>query len=395
MISGRLVFRAASAAAVARAIPTLAIAMLAAATLPASAAAAAARGPILPPANPLYSLAVGRYDPHGCAGIHDFSPACMRRSLAMINAGRRGEGLGPVLLPANWQQLTVSQQLFVLTELERTARGLPADVGLSAGLNDAAVSGADRGRDPVGRASGFGSLWAGGEPNAIVVVADWMYEDGLFRDGAAPENLNCSASATAGCWQHRDILLHHGGPGSCGERCSVGAGYSPIGYSRATATGTDSYAEVVSRTAAGAQTFSWTAELPQLPLCEQAGDICTWAGSPVATPSGIVTVGAPRATVEPTSAPPSKPWFALSVDGRLAGRGELALSIRVGIRLFGVRAVARRAGSPPRPLQVRSTSAHSYMATARLPAGTWTVTIVYQARPRGRQPVSRMKLTVP
>lgn len=397
MLSGRLV-PAAHAAALT--LVAIAIAVLAAAVAPDGAGAKAGRAlaspaaTLLPPANPRYSVGFGKYNPPGCSGIHDYSAACMRQSLAMINAGRRSEDLGPVVLPSNWQQLTVSRQLFVLTELERTARGLQADRGLSADLNDVAVAGAAAGRDPTGSVRGFGSLWAGGEPNPIAVMADWIYEDGLFADGFATENLTCSATATADCWQHRDILLHDGDAGSCGARCALGAGYSPSGYSRAAATGTDSYAEVVARSDSGAQTFTWASELARLPLCEQAGDTCTWTGSPVATAAGIVTMGGTRATAKPTLRSPSKPWFALHVSCRLSGRGQVSLSIHAAIRLFGVRAVARRARTQ-KELQVSGSSASGYTATGRLPAGRWTITIVYRARARGRQPISRVKLVVP
>lgn len=368
---------------------------LAVAALPAAAGARSARAVILPPSNPQYALGVGKYVPSICGGVRDFSSACVKESLGMINAGRQSEALGPLRLPANWQTLTVSQQLFVLTELERTARGLPADGGLSAGLNSIAVSGADAGQDPSGGGSGLEALWAGGEPNTIVVMADWIYEDGLFASGFT-ENLNCSASTPSGCWQHRDILLHDGVSGSCGVRCAVGAGYSPSGYSGATTAGTghDSYAEVFTR-GGGTDTFSWAAELKQLPACEQTGDTCAWSGSPVATTSGIRTIGTARTNAPRTNAPiTTRPWFSTSVTSRLTARNHFSLRIHVGIRLFRVSVVAHRRRRQIR-LRVRRLGRHWYTASGRLPVGTWTVRIRYRATRRShRRATSHLQVRI-
>jgi len=364
------------------------ISPLAVALFPASSRASSAHAAILPPANPQYSLGIGRYLPSTCTAVTDFSGPCLSASLAMINAGRQAEDLGPLVLPANWQVLSVSQQLYVLTELERSARGLPIDGGLSAGLNAAAVSGADAGRDPTG--SGIAALWAGGEPNSIVVVADWIYEDGFFTDGFA-ENLNCTAATPSGCWQHRDILLHDSNSSPCGTRCDVGAGYSPNGYGGAASagTGSDSYAEVFAARASGTETFSWAAEKPQLPSCEQAGDTCSWAGRPVATTSGIKTSG----TVLPHTPTNTRPWFATSVSSAFSGRA-LILHIHVGIRLRGVTVLAHQ-GSALVAMHVRRLSNFTYTAAGRLSAGTWTVRIRYWLPRTGwRRPTSAMRVTV-
>ena len=360
-----------------------------AALFPVSAGASGAHA-ILPPANPQYSVGAGRYNPSGCSSVTDYSAGCMRESLAMINTGRQGEGLGPLLLPANWQALTIAQQLFVLTELERRARGLPADSGLYAGLNADAVSGADAGHDPTGSGA---ALWAGGEPNSIAVMADWIYEDGLFSDGFA-ENLNCTVAAPAGCWQHRDILLHDGSSGACPTQCAVGAGYSPSGYGGAVAAGTssDSYAEVFARSASGAETFSWASELTQLPLCEQSGDSCSWSGMPVATTSGITSVGTTSTGTPSTHAPTNvKPWFATSVSSQISIAGRYVFTVHVGIRLRGVTVIAHQAGTAVR-FHVRRLSSLSYLAVGKLGHGRWTVRIRYlMMRSSWRRPTSAMQ----
>lgn len=245
-----------------------------------TAAARREREGLLPPQNPDYSLAAGRYLPGACAGVRDYSSACMSESIGMINAGRRSEALGPLLLPSNWTRLSVARQLFVLTDLERTARGLDPEAGLVATWSQDAQAGAMAGRDPSGP-PGAGALWAGGEPNAIIVIDDWIYEDGRFRDGFS-ENLDCTATIGWGCWMHRDILLQDGAA-RCDSHCAVGAGFSPVGYRGGGALiGHESYAELLGPDArAGSLTFSWDSELIRLPACERDGDSCSWAGSPI------------------------------------------------------------------------------------------------------------------
>ncbi len=49
--------------------------------------------------------------------------ATSNMELASINQGRIMEGLGPIVLPSNWDSLSYEEQLFVLVNLERTARG--------------------------------------------------------------------------------------------------------------------------------------------------------------------------------------------------------------------------------------------------------------------------------
>ena len=122
---------------------------------------------------------------------------------------------------------------------------------------------------------------------------------------------------------------------------------------------------------------------------QQAGDTCTWTGSPVATTSGIErAVG----TVAPTS---TKPWFSTSVTSQMTGRGRVRLRIHVGIRLVAVGVVALQ-DSRRVTLRVRRLSHHWYSAAGRLPAGTWTVRIrYYTTRTSRRRPTSQMQVTVP
>jgi hypothetical protein len=222
------------------------------------------------------------------------------------------------------------------------------------------------------------------------VMADWIYEDGLFPDGFA-ENLNCTAAEPSGCWQHRDILLHDGNSGPCGARCGVGAGYSPSGYGGAGAagTGSDSYAEVFASRASGNETFTWAAEKAQLPACEQDGDTCSWEGRPVATTSGIKTAG----TVLPHVPTNTRPWFTTSVASAIRGQ-RFILRIHVGIRLRGLTVLAHQ-GSTLIAMHVRRLSNFTYTATCTLSAGTWTVRIRYWLPRTGwRRPTSAMRVTI-
>jgi hypothetical protein len=399
---------------------------LAACALAQATSARTAYTAILPPDNPQYALTVGRNLPSGCSGASDYSRACIDESLGMLNAGRRSEGLGPLMLPANWRQLTVARQLFVLTDLERTARGLEPEAGLSPALSSAAEAGAVAGSDPVTGASDFGSLWAGGQPNAVVVMADWIYEDGLFGDGSS-QNLYCTPTSHSACWAHRDLLLQHGPAPACDSRCLVGAGYSPSGNRAApTGYGRDSYAEIfASGGGARPMSFAWAAELSQLPACERAGDSCSWAGSPLLTAAGLRRAGGgpgsgPSASVPsagqsfasaPSASPPSaspqsaSPPLGVHVQSLVGAGGRVSLAIRVGARLVSgathavrplrVSAVARMGMHTVR-LRVRRLARDLFTATGRLTAGSWIVTLRYSvARTRRSGRLARMAVSIP
>lgn len=367
--------------------------------VPAARAARAARRDVRALQNPRYSLAIAQYLWPACTGASDYTPGCLRASLAMLNAGRRSEGLGPVMLPANWATLTVAQQLFVLTELERTARGLPAYRGLVAALDVAAQAGADAGRDPSAGGAGvppLESVWAGGEPNAIVVMADWVYADGIFPDGAS-ENLGCSLHDRAGCWSHRDIILRAAGATACGSRCVIGAGFSHVGHAAGGGGyGRQSFAEVLGIGAAPGReplAFSWAAERGQLPPCERHGDSCRWAGIPTASAGGIHEQrGGALAT---------RPWFPVGVRSRLGRLGRLTVRVEASVRLAGLGAVATLLGADHRLrvrrlLRVRRTGAYRFTLTGVLRPGRWSVRIRYRmSRRRGFRPQSVLAVDVP
>jgi hypothetical protein len=62
---------------------------------------------------------------NGRGVVYRNTAACNAFVERAINRARSTEDLAPVTLPTNWYSLTVPEQLFVLADLERTARGLP------------------------------------------------------------------------------------------------------------------------------------------------------------------------------------------------------------------------------------------------------------------------------
>jgi hypothetical protein len=146
-------------------------------------------------------------------------------TLSAIDNGRAAEGLPAMTLPSNWTQLTVEQQLFVSTNLERTVRGLPPLSAMADALDKAAAQGAAASTDPT-PPSGFpytqwGSNWAGAVGNPLEAVYYWMYDDGL-----GSSNIDCTQSNQSGCWGHRNNVLMNL---TC-DMCVMGTGYDATGW---------------------------------------------------------------------------------------------------------------------------------------------------------------------
>lgn len=340
-------------------------------------AAVAARTALLPPRNPAHSLRLDEHVRTSCSGVHDVSATCLGESVAMLNAGRHDEGLGPLVLPRNWTRLTVPEQIFVLTELERTARGLQPDTGLAADWNAAAQAGAGAGHDPTGAGAGarggFLSIWAGGQPNAIIATVGWVYDDALFPDRTS-RTLGCVPGSTSGCWGHRDAILRDTAATACERRCAVGAGYSPDGFSgNGASRGHESYAAVFGVDAGDNPDplmFTWASELAQLPACERVGDRCRWAGQPLITAHGTFNVRGLR-----QGASLVRPWFPVAMRGVASSDGSVRLSIAVGLSLSTV-AVTATQGARHVALHV-SGRGERFEASGRLWSGRWTLGIRY------------------
>ncbi len=193
--------------------------------------------------------------------------ACTNYVLQAINDARAVEGVRPMVLPRNWYGLTTAQQLFVVADLERTARGLPAYVGINSALsanaqhaaatnNDPSIAaGFAMGNDAQGSA-GFGGAWSGG---FTVLAADyvWMYDDGWAGSVAATSNVACTSAHAAGCWAHRDELLgsdpgYNPGVGLGCTTCEMGTGFAMV-------NGHASYADLIElpQGALPPMTFTW------------------------------------------------------------------------------------------------------------------------------------------
>jgi hypothetical protein len=199
------------------------------------------------------------------------SEACTGYLLRAINNARATEGLVVMVLPSNWYSLTVPQQLFVIANLERTARGLPPYLGINATLSGNAQSAADADRDPsVARGfvaavdpGGFpamGGAWSAGF-NVLAADYMWMYEDGWGGSASATSNTACTSASSVGCWAHRDELLgsdpaFNPGVGTTSTTSEMGVGYAVV-------NGSGSYVDLVERPAHTPPTmvFTWAHEV--------------------------------------------------------------------------------------------------------------------------------------
>lgn len=131
-----------------------------------------------------------------------------------------------MVLPHDFTALSAQEQLFVLFDLERVARGLDPIAGLAATLDARAQIAAAHNADPgfpitaPGYAGG-GSVWAG-DINTLTATYGWMYDDGWA--GATTTNGDCTSPTAPGCWGHRDAILEPG------AYLAMGAGYVANGW---------------------------------------------------------------------------------------------------------------------------------------------------------------------
>ncbi len=201
--------------------------------------------------------------------------ACTTYVLSAINNARVRENLAPMVLPSNWASLSTAQQMLVVTDLERVARGYPPYLGLNANLNREALVAASRNVDPYlasGFATGFdalgkiawGASWSGG---FSVLASDYImiYDDGWGGSRSSTANVDCTSPAAPGCWAHRDELLGSAGHFNPGvglwcDTCEFGAAYTLVG-------GQSSFAQLIEMPAGPppSMTFTWQSELASFP----------------------------------------------------------------------------------------------------------------------------------
>jgi hypothetical protein len=164
-------------------------------------------------------------------------------ALALIDYCR-AQGVGPLLVPSNFDRLTVPEQMLVMIDLERVNRGEAPVAGLTRPLDRQAQRAAVAGIDP---AIGFGDIWEGGPSSTAEADYGWMYDDGY-----GGTNVDCTTPTSQLCWGHRDIILADN---------VTGAMVAGAGFKNGLSHGS-SYAFGVAGYAAGPRlVFSWAGEL--------------------------------------------------------------------------------------------------------------------------------------
>ena len=173
-----------------------------------------------------------------CNGaIDDNSVTCDQTVIKAINNARKSQGIGPLPLPLSVLLGYNSQeQTFVITNLERVARGIPAAVALTSQLDGVAQGGAALRTDPAipycNKSVTTGCFLTGNVPIYGVVTsnqatgsdnplgADYYY---MYDDGAGGPNTDCAALGT--CWEHRNNILSQ--QIYCSGAFYMGAGFAP------------------------------------------------------------------------------------------------------------------------------------------------------------------------
>ena len=169
--------------------------------------------------NPAHNLPPNPDYLETCAAEGWRNTTCTAEVLVAIARARSHEGVkkAAMVLPDNYSKLSVAEQTFVVTDLERVARGLKPFRGLTPSLNDASRAAALLRLDPTPATSllrllgiyEYGSVWAG-DYGPLASDYDWMYNDGYSQSGSI--NLDCLTPQDVGCWGHRENILgtyHH------------------------------------------------------------------------------------------------------------------------------------------------------------------------------------------
>jgi hypothetical protein len=160
---------------------------------------------------PALDLPAGEATVGACDGSARARRACDEASLKAIDSARASEGLGPLELPAGYEDLGLAAQLVAVTNAERTSRGLPAWHSPDGNLDVLAAQALGSATDPNGPT---GSTWAANTAYGMLTVLQADYE-WMYNDGPGGTNPGCSAPGQAECWWHRDNILSPW-PGSIG-----------------------------------------------------------------------------------------------------------------------------------------------------------------------------------
>jgi hypothetical protein len=162
----------------------------------------------------------------------NFRLASVNKVLVSINAARASEeGLAPLSFnAARLAKLSVPEQVFVVSNLERTTRGLYPAMAMLKRLDTIAATAARHDQDPVDNGRGYSSVWSSAPsslgPYAFFADFGWMYDDGpppqyIFR------NVDCATAGQSGCWGHRDNILSRPLTGwhGCASQLVTGTGF--------------------------------------------------------------------------------------------------------------------------------------------------------------------------
>jgi hypothetical protein len=138
---------------------------------------------------------------------------CIKEELAAIRHARKHEHVKRprLVLPRNYSHLSIAEQTFVVTNLERVGRGLRPFRGLDPTLSNIARGSAASNTDPMLATATmrrlhiyeYGSIWAS-DLGPLGADYDWMYNDGYSADGI---NIACPTRGAEGCWGHRENIL--------------------------------------------------------------------------------------------------------------------------------------------------------------------------------------------
>lgn len=234
----------------------VAVLLVAALTDLAGAGRTAARpaSPAPAPADPAHSLPADPDYFQSCAisGI-DNSPGCLQVALQAIDNARKKEGLGPLLLPADFARLPFGQQMLLVIDDERVARDLAPVVGLAPRLDKLAGQGADIDDLAPRPGAGYERVKrdaAAGFANTLDLDYQWLYDD-----GPGSGTSGCSAPRDPGCWADRNLVL---APYPKGARLLMGAAEDPTGDTQPQDKGGASMALVLAQaTESQALSFNW------------------------------------------------------------------------------------------------------------------------------------------
>ena len=212
---------------------------------------------ILPPNHPPANIAETPDFASACRQSGNQSAACISATIQATTAARAHEGLGAMVLPSNFAALTPGEQLFVLADIERVDRGLPAIVGMVAQLNTDAQNAAAANTDPTPSSVPPGSTvtsWASDWAEAAGALGsnyNWMYDD-----GPGSGDIDCTPSTPSACWGHRDNIL-----GFNASQVAASHGVLAMGAAEATVASDAPWSSdamlIVLMTGSPAYTYTW------------------------------------------------------------------------------------------------------------------------------------------